>query len=94
MIIVVVVPQNLRNIVSNQMLTVYDITLDCSNTVRNLGIILTRICPLNAHVKYQDSFLAFAQYTVLTETRRQKHIFPHLLLFKNTKENHLEEIII
>lgn len=39
MIIVVVVPQNLRNIVSNQTLTVYDITLDCSNTVRNLGII-------------------------------------------------------
>lgn len=38
-VIVVVVPQNLRNIVSNQMLTVYDITLDCSNTVRNLGII-------------------------------------------------------
>lgn len=60
----VLIPDNLRNRVSNQILSLDDITLCIRNTGKNLGVFLTRICPFYAHTKQicRTAFFAFAQY--------------------------------
>lgn len=49
--VIVLGPENLRNMVSNQILTLDGITLASSNTVRNLGVIFDQDMSFNAHIK-------------------------------------------
>ncbi|XP_030580839.1 uncharacterized protein LOC115777144, partial [Archocentrus centrarchus] len=49
--ILVLGPTNLRNMVSNQILTLDGITLASSNTERNLGVIFDQDMSFNAHIK-------------------------------------------
>ncbi|XP_025758871.1 uncharacterized protein LOC112843875, partial [Oreochromis niloticus] len=49
--VIVLGPENLRNMVSKQILTLDGITLASSNTVRNLGVIFDQDMSFNAHIK-------------------------------------------
>uniref|UniRef100_A0A3P9D8J8 Reverse transcriptase domain-containing protein n=1 Tax=Maylandia zebra TaxID=106582 RepID=A0A3P9D8J8_9CICH len=49
--VIVLGPENLRNMVSNQILTLDGITLASSNAVRNLGVIFDQDMSFNAHIK-------------------------------------------
>uniref|UniRef100_A0A3P9DJG7 B30.2/SPRY domain-containing protein n=1 Tax=Maylandia zebra TaxID=106582 RepID=A0A3P9DJG7_9CICH len=49
--VIVLGPENLRNMVSNQMRTLDGITLASSNAVRNLGVIFDQDMSFNAHIK-------------------------------------------
>ncbi|XP_034041739.1 uncharacterized protein LOC117524118, partial [Thalassophryne amazonica] len=49
--VIVLGPKNLRNMVSNQILTLDGITLTSSNTVRNLGVIFDQDMSFKAHIK-------------------------------------------
>ncbi|XP_034015853.1 uncharacterized protein LOC117501131, partial [Thalassophryne amazonica] len=49
--VIVLGPTNLRNMVSNQILTLDGITLTSSNTVRNLGVIFDQDMSFKAHIK-------------------------------------------
>jgi len=49
--VIVLGPENLRNMVSKQILTLDGITLGSSNTVRNLGVIFDQDMSFNAHIK-------------------------------------------
>uniref|UniRef100_A0A669EKP4 Reverse transcriptase domain-containing protein n=1 Tax=Oreochromis niloticus TaxID=8128 RepID=A0A669EKP4_ORENI len=49
--VIVLGPENLRNMVSKQILTLDGITLASSNTVRNLGVIFDQDISFNAHIK-------------------------------------------
>uniref|UniRef100_UPI000D3040EA uncharacterized protein LOC112434934 n=1 Tax=Maylandia zebra TaxID=106582 RepID=UPI000D3040EA len=49
--VIVLGPKNLRNMVSNQILTLDGITLASSNAVRNLGVIFDQDMSFNTHIK-------------------------------------------
>uniref|UniRef100_A0A3P8PIB2 Pyrin domain-containing protein n=1 Tax=Astatotilapia calliptera TaxID=8154 RepID=A0A3P8PIB2_ASTCA len=49
--VIVLGPENLRNMVSKQILTLDGITLASSNAVRNLGVIFDQDMSFNAHIK-------------------------------------------
>jgi len=49
--VIVFIPENLRNMVSNQTLTLDGITLASSNTVGNLGLIIDQDMSFNTHIK-------------------------------------------
>uniref|UniRef100_A0A669EZ97 Reverse transcriptase domain-containing protein n=1 Tax=Oreochromis niloticus TaxID=8128 RepID=A0A669EZ97_ORENI len=49
--VIVLGPENLRNMVSNQILTLDGITLSSRNAVRNLGVIFDQDMSFNAHIK-------------------------------------------